>query len=93
MHHGSPATTSDDRGFWANRPGFKPVILLIAAVVFVGLVLLPPPQGMIDLVKRCAASRSRPDGSQELLDLSFREDSIRSFHVVPTTGTKHSKSM
>lgn len=37
-------------GFWANKPGYKPVLLLVAAVVFVGLVVMPPPQSMVDLV-------------------------------------------
>jgi sodium-dependent dicarboxylate transporter 2/3/5 len=35
---------------WASIPGFKPVLLLIAGVVFAGLVLLPPPESMINLV-------------------------------------------
>jgi sodium-dependent dicarboxylate transporter 2/3/5 len=35
--------------FWANKPGYKPVLLLVAAILFVGLVIVPPPQSMIDL--------------------------------------------
>ena len=28
--------------FWANKPGYKPVLLLVAAIIFVGLVVIPP---------------------------------------------------
>ncbi|MBW1705573.1 MAG: anion permease [Deltaproteobacteria bacterium] len=39
-------------GFWASKPGYKPILLLIAALVFVGVVIVPPPQSMIDLVSK-----------------------------------------
>ena len=39
-------------GFWASKPGYKPILLLIAALVFVGVIIAPPPQGMIDLVSK-----------------------------------------
>ena len=42
---------------WASRPGYKPVLFVIAAIVFIGLVIIPPPQSMIDLV-----SRKKPPG-------------------------------
>ena len=48
---------SDKNGIWASRPGYKPVILMIAVIVFTGLVLMPPPQSMIDL-----ASNANPPG-------------------------------
>jgi sodium-dependent dicarboxylate transporter 2/3/5 len=35
---------------WASKPGYKPTLMLIALFVFAGLVILPPPQSMIDLV-------------------------------------------
>jgi len=37
---------------WANKPGYKPVLLLIAGIVFAGLVVLPPPQSMIDMASK-----------------------------------------
>ncbi len=46
-------------GFWASKPGYKPVLLLIAAVVFVGVVMIPPPESMINLV-----SKVNPSGYQ-----------------------------
>jgi len=38
--------------FWVSGPGYKPVLLLIALVCFVGLVIVPLPQTMIDLVSQ-----------------------------------------
>jgi len=37
-------------GFWKNKPGYKPILFIIAAVVFAAIVVLPPPQSMIDMV-------------------------------------------
>ena len=54
--HG-PGVPKEAPGFWANRPGYKPVQLLIAAAGFTVMLLLPPPQSMVDLV-----SRARPPG-------------------------------
>jgi sodium-dependent dicarboxylate transporter 2/3/5 len=34
-----------------NMPGYKPLLLIFAAVVFLTVVLLPPNQGMIDMVE------------------------------------------
>jgi sodium-dependent dicarboxylate transporter 2/3/5 len=45
---GNPKSSS----IWASRPGFKPVLLLLAAIVFAGLVIVPPPQSMVDLVSK-----------------------------------------
>jgi len=42
----SPSETS----FWKNKPGYKPILFIIAAVVFAAIVVLPPPQSMIDMV-------------------------------------------
>jgi sodium-dependent dicarboxylate transporter 2/3/5 len=54
-HGDSVARTSEieaqeKSSFWASQPGYKPVLLLIALVVFCTLIILPPPQGMLDLV-------------------------------------------
>jgi sodium-dependent dicarboxylate transporter 2/3/5 len=39
-------------GFWASRPGYKPVLLVIAFLCFVGVVMVPPPQSMISLMRQ-----------------------------------------
>ncbi len=38
--------------FWKNKPGYKPILFIIAAVVFITLVTIPPPQSMIDMVTK-----------------------------------------
>ena len=50
MVHKRKTEADEPKSLWASRPGYKPVLILIAAIVFAGLVLLPPPQSMIDLV-------------------------------------------
>jgi len=50
---------NDSSSIWASSPGYKPKLLLIAAILFAGLVMVPPPQGMIDL-----ASKMNPAGYQ-----------------------------
>jgi sodium-dependent dicarboxylate transporter 2/3/5 len=42
---------------WASRPGYKPVLLLISAIVFAGVLLVPPPKSMINL-----ATKAHPPG-------------------------------
>ena len=57
MVHHSQVESSPSSSIWASKPGFKPLLLLIAAIVFTGLVIVPPPQSMIDLV-----SKNKPPG-------------------------------
>ncbi len=38
--------------FWKNKPGYKPLLFVIAGIVFATLVVLPPPQSMIDMVTK-----------------------------------------
>ncbi|MBU0767752.1 MAG: hypothetical protein KJ687_01480, partial [Proteobacteria bacterium] len=47
----APTVTSQP-GFWKNKPGYKPMLFVIAAVVFTAFVVLPPPQSMIDMVTK-----------------------------------------
>ncbi len=54
MAHNAAVETHHKSGFWTNKPGYKPVLLLIAAIVFTGIVVMPTPQSMIDLVSRDA---------------------------------------
>lgn len=53
LDHGTTVQPLDaPSGFWTNKPGYKPVFFIIAAILFTLVVVLPPPQGMIDLVKK-----------------------------------------
>ncbi|MFH1241389.1 MAG: SLC13 family permease [Pseudomonadota bacterium] len=58
VHHGT-IQTDHKSSIWANRPGYKPVLFLIAAACFAVLVIMPPPQSMIDL-----ATKANPPGYQ-----------------------------
>ncbi len=50
MSHHSGVDATHKAGFWASKPGYKPILLLSAAIVFTILVVIPPPGSMIDLV-------------------------------------------
>ncbi len=52
MGHHAAVETNRKSGFWASKPGYKPILLLIAALVFTGVVLAPTPQSMINLVSK-----------------------------------------
>jgi len=46
-------TSADSRSaFWKNKPGYKPILFIAAAVVFIVMVVLPPPRSMIDMVTK-----------------------------------------
>ena len=44
--------SKSEPGFWKNKPGYKPMLFVIAAIVFTTLVVMPPPQSMIDMVTK-----------------------------------------
>ncbi|MBW2708817.1 MAG: anion permease [Deltaproteobacteria bacterium] len=52
MSHHAAVETNRKSGFWASKPGYKPILLLIAVLVFTGVVLAPTPQSMINLVSK-----------------------------------------
>jgi len=52
MGHHAAVETNRRSGFWASKPGYKPILLLIAVLVFTGVVLAPTPQSMINLVSK-----------------------------------------
>ncbi|MBP1739829.1 MAG: hypothetical protein H6Q48_2122, partial [Deltaproteobacteria bacterium] len=56
-HHQAAVLHNPGGSFWASRPGYKPVLLLIAFIVYAILIIIPPPQSMIELV-----SRENPSG-------------------------------
>ena len=53
MAHHMPMEKETPQGWtWKNRPGYKPLLLLLAALVFTAIVILPPPQSMLDMVSK-----------------------------------------
>jgi sodium-dependent dicarboxylate transporter 2/3/5 len=70
MKHGPREVDSgSSSSIWASRPGYKPKLLLIAAIVFTALVVVPPPQSMIDLVgKENPAGYKLVSGTKTITD-------------------------
>jgi sodium-dependent dicarboxylate transporter 2/3/5 len=56
---------------WKSRPGYKPVLLLIAAIVFTAMVIMPPTQGMIDIV-----TKDNPPGYKVPADCKTITDAV-----------------
>ena len=52
MGHHAAVETNRKSGFWTSKPGYKPILLLIAVLVFTGVVMAPTPQSMINLVSK-----------------------------------------
>ncbi|MFO7600285.1 MAG: SLC13 family permease [Candidatus Desulfacyla sp.] len=72
MAHHSGATTAVQTGsIWKSRPGYKPLIIVPAAILFFVLVIMPTPQGMIDLV-----SMEKPSGYSLPSDCKNITDSV-----------------
>ncbi len=69
MVHHATVDAQHKLSFWANKPGYKPVLLLMAAIVFTGLVVIPPPQSMIDLAGKISpAGYKLPTGCKTITD-------------------------
>lgn len=53
MSHNISASDKYDQAWtWKSRPGYKPVLFISAAVLFIILVLLPSPKSIIDMVSQ-----------------------------------------
>lgn len=52
MVHQSAVEPTSGSSFWTSKPGYKPVLLFIALICFVGLVLVPVPESMIELMSK-----------------------------------------
>ena len=70
-HHTMTGSALDTTWTWKNRPGYKPILLVIAAVVLTAVVLLPAPQSMIDMV-----SRANPPGYNLETDCNTITDTV-----------------
>ena len=73
-HHEAAVVSNPGGSFWASRPGYKPVLLLIAFIVYAILVIIPPPQSMIDLVsKENPSGYSLSAGAKTITDAVYRK--------------------
>ncbi len=50
--HVRPGYEGEKAFTWKGGPGYKPIIVLIVGALFTCFTILPPPQGLIDLVTR-----------------------------------------
>ena len=67
-HHPRP-TIEEPRSIWASRPGYKPVLLIIATLAFAAIVIAPPPQSMISLMGQVKpAGYKTPAGCETITD-------------------------
>jgi len=48
----APRDTHEKEWLLKSRPGYKPILFIIAAIVFAAVVLFPVPQSMVDMVSR-----------------------------------------
>jgi sodium-dependent dicarboxylate transporter 2/3/5 len=56
-HHPVTESHPASSSIWASKPGYKPKLLFFASLAFIALVVIPPPQSMVDL-----ASKLSPPG-------------------------------
>jgi len=76
MKHYPAPGTNPTTSIWASRPGYKPKLLLTALILFAGLIIVPPPQSMVDL-----ASQVNPPGYALSRGCNTITDNInRKFH-------------
>ena len=69
MKHHSEVAGDPESSIWASRPGYKPVLLLIATLAFAAIAVLPSPQSMLDLVSRIKPSGYKlSQGCQTITD-------------------------
>jgi sodium-dependent dicarboxylate transporter 2/3/5 len=94
MGHSSRAIADPKSSLFASRPGYKPILLLIGAMVFTALVLIPPPRSMVDL-----AVKVRPSGYALSRGCDTITDNInKKFHpndfeaMTASAGKQHARS-
>ncbi|PKN61305.1 MAG: histidine kinase [Deltaproteobacteria bacterium HGW-Deltaproteobacteria-15] len=94
LAHGASIDRKESSGFWASQPGYKPVLILIAFVVFCTLIILPPPQGLLDLMNtenppgyKVTAGKTITDSvNHKLRSAAYKEASAS--RQVPAEGKK-----
>ncbi|RJQ66517.1 MAG: histidine kinase [Desulfobacteraceae bacterium] len=54
---------------WKSQPGYKPVLILISALVFIALTIMPPPQSMLNMVTKAdPAGYKLPRNAKNIVD-------------------------
>ena len=84
----------EDRAWsWKSRPGYKPILFVIAALVFTFMVLMPPTRGMLEMVKtEKPAGYSMPRACTTITDAvnkKLRPESFNAQQNGTETAKKH----
>jgi len=81
-HHSNMADNYNQPWTWKNMPGYKPALILFAAVVFFTVVWLPPTKGMIDLVNKTnPIGYSLPKGCSNIVETVNKKLRPKSFEA------------
>ena len=94
MGHSGREFADPKSSLLASRPGFKPILLLIGAMVFSALVLVPPPRSMVDLaVEVHPSGYALSGGCDTITDSINKKFYPNDFEAVKASaGEQHSKS-
>lgn len=96
-HHAKADTAAETGGFWKSRPGYKPLILFPAIVVFIALVIMPPPQSMLDMVtKEKPAGYAMPSDCKTITDSvnkKLRPDAFKAAQKGQAPSDPHAKPL
>jgi sodium-dependent dicarboxylate transporter 2/3/5 len=82
----------DRKWTWKNRPGYKPMFFIIAAMVFIFTVIMPPTQGMLEMVKmEKPAGYKLATGAKSITDtvnLKLRPDAVKAQQSGQAAGSE-----
>ena len=97
MAHNIGEERKPKESIWASRPGYKPVLMLVALIIFAGLVVIPPPQSMIDLVSRDHAPGYKMgtgcDTITETINQKLRPDAFEASGHGPKQGPQEPEAL
>ncbi len=83
----------EDRAWsWKNRPGYKPILFIIAALVFTFVVMMPPTQGMLEMVQtENPSGYELPKGTKTITDSVNRKLRPAAFNADKSAKTAASE--
>ena len=83
----------DDRKWtWKSRPGYKPIFFIIAALAFTFTVIMPPTQGMLNMVTtENPPGYKLPPGAKTITDTVNKKLRPEAFNAEPSKRAKASE--
>jgi sodium-dependent dicarboxylate transporter 2/3/5 len=92
MIHNPVVETEKKTSAWASRPGYKPILLFIALIIFASIYLLPPPQSMLNLISTPSpAGYELPGGCKTITDSMNKKLHPHDFEAAKKAGQKDLK--